>query len=127
MWTEQVARGQISYRINRDHPAVQAASSEPTRKSVSNVLKLVEATVPVPRITINAAERHEDHASAADNYTPKMASELASDIYRMQIANGLSHREAVDVVLRTDPFHLFPELHELLDQLHEETSDDNRH
>lgn len=126
MWTEQVAKGQISYRVNPDHPAVQAAMSEPSRKSVRTLLKLVEATVPVPRITINAAERHEDHAAPLGTATPRLVAELASEIYRVQIANGLSHRLAVEFVLQTDPFHTFPELYEQLDSLDKGAPNVNR-
>jgi hypothetical protein len=117
MWAEHVAKGQISYRVNREHPAVEAAMSNPSQKSVGNLLKLVEATVPVPLITINSAERHEDHALPFASATSKALADLARDIYLVHIGKGLSHQQAVDYVLHTEPFHSYPELHEVLDQL----------
>jgi hypothetical protein len=109
LWHEKVRHGRISYEINREHDAVAAALADPTVKSVKTLLRLVEETVPIPLIAINSAERPEEHAVPLGDATPRAARSLAVEVYR-----------AVRRVLATDPFHLYPELHEALDALNDD-------
>lgn len=119
LWREKVRHSRISYEINRDHDAVASALANPTSKNVRTLLRLVEETVPIPLIAINTAERSEEHAGPLVGTTPKAARSLAEDVYRSIRRNGVGHIEAVKRVLSTDPFHLYPELVEVLSNLEE--------
>lgn len=117
LWREKVRHGRIIYEINRDHEAVAGALHEPNTKNVRTLLRLVEETVPVPLIAINTSERPEEHGGPLDGTTPKAARSLAEDVYWSIRRNGVVHAEAAKRVLTTDPFHLYPELLEVLDAL----------
>lgn len=117
LWREKVKNGRISYVINRDHEGVAAALDHPSKASVRTLLRLVEETVPVPLIAINTSERPEEHVAPLEQATPKAVAELAEAIYRSLIQRGMSHRDAAQQVLTTDPFHLYPELIGLMDGL----------
>jgi hypothetical protein len=117
LWQERVRHGRVSYAINTDHEAVASALREPTSKSVRTLLKLIEETIPVPLIAINSSEKPTLHSTPLEDLTPRIVSDLATEIYRSFRASGLSHREAVGRVMSTDPFHLHPELHEVLNAL----------
>jgi hypothetical protein len=117
LWQERVKHGRISYQINRDHPVVATALDEPSARTVRLVLRLIEETVPVPLIAINNSERTEEHSSPLEDTTPKAAAHLAEEVYLAAVSRGMSHNGAKSLVMTTDPFHLYPELVEVLDTL----------
>ncbi len=115
LWQEKVRHGRISYEINRTHEGVAGALANPSIASLRAMLRLIEETVPVPLISINNAERPEDHIRPLEQSTPKAVAELAENVYRSLRVRGAVHREAVSRVLTTDPFHHYPELVEVLE------------
>lgn len=117
LWRQRVRHGRISYEINREHDAVVDAIEDPAPRNVRTLLRLVEETVPVPLIAINTSERPEEHVGPLEQATPKVVAELAEDVYRSMRRRGLSGREAAKRVLLIDPFHLYPELVEVLESL----------
>jgi hypothetical protein len=117
IWLEKVRHGQISYVINQEHDVVASAIDDPNPKSVRTLIRLIEETIPVPLIAINSAERSQQHAAPLENATPRAIATLAETVYRSVRAKGSSHKVARDRVLTMDPFHLYPELLEVLDSL----------
>jgi hypothetical protein len=115
LWNQRLKGGKIHYEINRDHPAVQAALENPNPKNVKMLITLVEETIPIPLIAINASERNEEHAAPLEFETPKQIVELAIECYESFLRRGEAHADAVRQVLSMDPFHLYPELSEDLD------------
>jgi Histidine kinase-, DNA gyrase B-, and HSP90-like ATPase len=114
-WQQRVHHGKVSYVVNRDHPAVVEALDNPSPKNVRALLQIVEATVPVPLISITSAERPEDQASPFEGVSSKNVSNLAVELYKSFRRRGSDHFAARDRVLTTDPFQYFPELAEVLD------------
>jgi hypothetical protein len=107
LWNQKVARGLISYQINRDHAVVQAALNSPSKKSLNALLRLVEETIPVPQITISNAENPEKHAHAFEGKTTTQVKSMAEDLYRVLRHDGLPHEGAARRVLSMDPFDRF--------------------
>lgn len=125
MWRERVQHGRISYEINKEHEAVAEALANPSKSTVTALIRLVEATVPVPLIAINNAERAEVHAAPLERLSSKVVADLAEDIYRSHVRRGMTHANAVRHVLTTDPFHLYPELNEVLNALNAKEGDES--
>jgi len=65
-------------------------------------------------ITIAASENPESHSAPLELATPKQVTELAIDVLAALRARGLAPDLAVERVLSTEPFNLYPELHEML-------------
>jgi len=114
VWAKKITRGKISYSLNREHPAIQDALANPSNKSVSTLLRIVEETIPVPQITIDASEQPEAHAAALETATPRQLIELAREILEIQMRNGRSFEDGLTAVLNVEPFNQFPELSETL-------------
>jgi len=114
VWNKKINRGKISYSLNRDHPIVQEAIVNPNSRTVGTLLRLVEETIPIPQITIDAAEQPEIHAAPLETATPRQIIELATEILEVQIRKGKTFEEAIATVLSTEPFNHFPELNETL-------------
>lgn len=117
VWQEKVRHGHISYVINQDHEVVANAIDDPTAANVRLLVRLIEETVPVPLIAINSSERTEEHSGPLEHATPKAVAALAGSVYKSLRSKGLSHKAARDRILTMDPFHLYPELLEVLDAL----------
>lgn len=115
MWQQRVRHGRVSYEVNREHPVVLEAVENPTVKNVRALLKVVEATIPVPLIAIDNAERPEEQAAPFEGMSSKQVTDLALQTYEVFRRRGTSHAAARDRVLSTDPFQYFPELIEVLD------------
>lgn len=114
-WNQRVRHGKVFYELNRDHPVVAGALADPSPKSVKALLKVAEATIPIPLIAISNAERPEEQAGPGEGVTSPQAAALAIQVYEAFRRQGETHAAARDRVLAVDPFHHFPELAEILD------------
>lgn len=114
-WHQRVRHGKVFYGINRDHPAVMEGLENPTTNSVRALLRIIEATVPVPLISISSAEHPEEQGSPFEDASSKEVIRLAVDLYKSFRRRGIGHGAARERVLTTDPFQYFPELAEILD------------
>jgi hypothetical protein len=114
VWEQRIKNGRIFYKINEKHVAVQTAVTEPSAKNIRMLLRIIEETIPVPLITIAASENPESHSAPLELATPKQVTELAIDLLTALGARGLAPDLAVERVLNTEPFNLYPELLEML-------------
>lgn len=117
LWAQRRRDGKIRYEIDREHPAVHAALSHPSQRNISALIRVVEETIPVPQISITSSEKSDEHAAPLEGVSPKQVTELATTFYEIFRRNGQDHSEALDSVLLTDPFHLYPEVPEDLAKL----------
>ena len=122
LWVQKARHGKIRYEIDRTHPAVERALGSPNRSNVTALIRLIEETIPVPLISINASEHPDDHAAPLEGVTPRQVVELARDFHEIFMARGETFEEAIRSVMATDPFHLYPELAEDLASNDEETT-----
>jgi hypothetical protein len=99
-----------AYYVNRAHAAVAEclrANSSP--RQVEEMLRLLEATVPVHRIWLDVSEKPEVPAEPRTRITDDQALELARDLLKRLMAGArLSRRDAVARLKVTEPFDQYP-------------------
>lgn len=116
-WLQVQSNGRIGYRINRDHSLIAACLSqqEISRELLGQVLKVVEATVPVQKIWLDMAEHPDAQSTAGDRLSESAVLAVMRELYSaLRISHGFSHEAAVRQLLRSEPFNQFPHLAEAL-------------
>ncbi|HMS57955.1 MAG TPA: ATP-binding protein [Tepidiformaceae bacterium] len=105
------ASGHVAYRIRRDHPLVQAAlvASTPNPKPLNALLRLLEETVPVQQIWLDAAARPDGHAEAFAE-TPDDLADVMTEVFSAFLKSGLSRKEAGARLAELPPFDAHPHL-----------------
>lgn len=111
-WVSKVRENRKVYGINRKHPAVQAVLSMfPEKESALNsLLRLLEETVPVQQIWLDAAEQRMDHAAP---YSGVDFAEIKSDMRKVLEflkKAGINHETALQQLRGMDPFDRYPAL-----------------
>ncbi|PYC69189.1 ATP-binding protein [Streptomyces tateyamensis] len=110
-WLPRQRGGAIDYVVNRQHPVVQAALEAPGRATVEALLRLVERTVPVGLIAIEA-ERDETR-------TPQAALEhddenvVRAELTAMLVGlpkDPVARDRLVRALASVEPFNRFPAL-----------------
>jgi hypothetical protein len=114
VWNQKINHGRIFYKINESHIAVSNALSNPTSKNIRTLLKIIEETVPIPLITISASENPESHSAPLEMATDKQISGLALELFESLITKGTPANSAIQRVLTTEPFDMYPEIVEVL-------------
>jgi hypothetical protein len=116
-WFVNEAGAGPRYLINRSHPLVlQALGASRTPDLLHSVFRLIELTVPVQRIWLEAAEAGDKRAVPADLSPIAEVLPIARDLCAALVASsGLSHESARRTVAATDPFNLYPDIYEMLE------------
>lgn len=103
----------MRYRISRQHAAVEAVlqAAGGLAPHVEAMLRVIEESVPVQRIWLDTAEGKEAPRNGFANCPPQDVLQVAGVLFRQMIERkGLSPAEAVEMLLKTEPFHLYPDL-----------------
>lgn len=111
------AGGRSTYAINREHPLVSdiLARDSVSRSEIKQLLKLVEATVPVQQVWLDIAERPDRQASAKDTLDEASVTEVGKQLWKaLVLSRSLSGPLATAEVLRAEPFNQFPHLRDEL-------------
>ena len=112
MWEKKVKHNKVFYRLNAAHPGVAAlmdtARKHGISKEVSNFLRLVEETIPVPLILIDGSE-NPDKFGEQKKAPPEMH-EVFRALHAALCAGGSSPEVAFEQLAATEPFHRYPEL-----------------
>lgn len=123
-WATEHFSGGIRYRVDREHPAVRAVLNDAgiLLPQVMAMLRIIEETVPIQRIWIDTAENKETPRTGFDATPSAEISNVLGVMYQTLIRHhGLPSHIAKERLLRTEPFHNFPELIAALpDQLENE-------
>jgi hypothetical protein len=107
----------ICYQISRDHPAVVRvlALAGDHMDAVEDMLHLIEETVPVQRIWLDAAERDETHREAFQGAPEADVAKVLRALYQNMVHDlHLAPDEARERLLKTEPFQNSPHLVEAL-------------
>jgi hypothetical protein len=115
LWNRLVARGGISYRINRDHPVIAAlldaaGPRSPLLQAIKGALRLIEETVPVPTIISDISEHHDALANPIEDDMGGEAEGLFRLGYEMLRKNGLDPKHAFEQLATAEPFVRYPHL-----------------
>jgi hypothetical protein len=110
-WVQERRHGVSRYRVNRDHPVVAAALTAPEQASVEALLRLVERTLPVGYIALEAESSPQSTPQAA--FEGEDEESVRADLTAM-LAALPDDAEARAATLRAlacvEPFNRFPEL-----------------
>ena len=110
-WVAKESMQGMTYRIERTHPTVRRAldASPQVAPLIEDMLRIVEATVPVQRIWLDATERGEFRTSGSVNrIEPVLVASLKSLFAHLVGDLGLTHEEARQRLLTVEPFSSFP-------------------
>lgn len=115
VWEAKLMRGRTLFRINREHPVVQALTgSDETGRAAEALLKLIEQTIPLASIYIRHAEAPEEQPAPFEDTKDKQFSEMLADLYLGVLASGRSHAQAIaslaSLAIAKDRLHLIAAL-----------------
>ncbi len=116
LWVPSRFRGKNVYRLERNHPLVQAvveASADP--RAVAALYRLLEETVPTPLISIMESEEPTSQAAPLEGVSDQEVLDLMRAVYAAMIATGQRPDEAKRRLSLIEPFDRFPELLETFD------------
>lgn len=111
VWQPHSQHGMLGYRVNRSHPVVSAALAGSERRSVEGLLQLVERTVPIGLIAVEAAVAPDraPQASLEGVGEAEVRGILAAMV--VGLPDDPAARTAVIAALRAaEPFNRFPDL-----------------
>jgi hypothetical protein len=111
-WKPVTIKGRLSYRIDREHPLVKEAFELPPaqRALVKGLLTLLEETVPVQQIWLDAVEKPELHSRPFESVAPKEVTDVMRMTYRAFRNQGLGPDAARKHLSSLEPFNEYPEL-----------------
>ncbi len=114
VWRRQELRdGEVKYLVNRDHPLIQSVFDElgADRSLVEKVLRLVEESVPVTAITMDASENPDhSHLRVPFHGQSQEVLELLEKLHHDLVAGGAAADAALEVLARMEPFDSHPEV-----------------
>jgi hypothetical protein len=100
--------GVVSYRIDRDHPIVSAiarAASRELREELETMLRILEETVPVEQIWLDASENPEGRVRPFHGITSGQMRSLVEIAYGALRRNrSLDHQQAIAELLSCEEF-----------------------
>jgi hypothetical protein len=108
LWRQVNRRGKIIYAIQRDHPVIKALLDESS--SFAEALRLIEETVPVPLIMINAAERPDELAAPFEGADDREVRTVMDRVRGVLLDHGMSDIEVRRQLAQMEPFNSFPEI-----------------
>ena len=112
-WKSEKFSGGTRYRIDLEHPSVRAVLDEAGSllPQIRAMLRIIEETVPVQRIWVDTAEDKETPRTGFAGEPPAEVAIILKVMYGNLIQHkGYSPELAREQLLRTEPFHNFPEL-----------------
>ena len=111
-WKTLRSGDSLQYRIDEDHPAIQMALQEagPLKTTVKAMLRVIEETVPVQRIWLDAAESKEVARNGFSTSPPEEVVTVMGAVYRTLLRKDLSPDRARERLLAIEPFNQYPDL-----------------
>ena len=112
-WRTVDRKGGAAYRIDRSHPIVRQVLEDagPLRDALEGMLRVIEETVPIQRIWLEAVEKEGIEEGGFAGADPEEVADIAEELFRYMVGTiGLSPAVARQQLLQTEPFQNFPEL-----------------
>ena len=107
-------RERLFHRIDREHPLTKLTLSMATTKAhrahIDALLRLLEATVPIQQIWVDAAEKPGVHAAPFEREPPSALLPVLRSLYAALIADDIAPATAIERLSSMEPFSGFPEL-----------------
>ncbi len=111
LWEVRKKGGEYSYRLDRTHPAIQAArpSKGDARGTFDRALRIIEETIPVAAIVMDARE-HPDTARGPFHDGDREVANLLAKLHEGLVQSGASPAVALGIIATREPFDQFPEV-----------------
>jgi hypothetical protein len=112
-WRAEHFLGGIRYRIDVNHPVVRTVLDEAGELSVQikAMLRVIEETIPVQRIWLDTTESQETPRTGFSGSGLSEVAAILGVMYRnLTVRKGISPNLAREQLLRTEPFHNYPDL-----------------
>lgn len=112
-WRAEHFGGVIRYRVNQEHPAVKAVLEQSGERlaQLDAMLRIIEETVPIQRIWLDASESPESPRAAFAGEASEQVKSVLTVLYRNLVKRkGMSPHDAREQLLRTEPFYTCAEL-----------------
>jgi len=111
LWERLAKHDRTFFRLNRRHPLIQhVRSSSESRSSFDALIRMIEATVPLPLIAVDSYERPDQLAAPFEQVPDSEVREVMLQMFKALIASGYGGTQAVDRLRTIWPFELFPSL-----------------
>lgn len=111
VWSARVNRGTVEYRIDREHPLIGQALEEAGegRPALERVLRVVEETLPVQAIVMEARE-HPDGDREPFAGRQREVEGMLRDAFEILVEHGARPGDALARLAGMEPFDSHPEL-----------------
>lgn len=106
-WVSTLRQGRRLYVINRDHPLVQSAVEEGA-PHLDSLLRLLEETVPVQQIWLDAAEQVAEQAAPYETVENAVLRRDARVLLKILIGGGVNESTARQRLRMMEPFNRHP-------------------
>lgn len=121
VWERKAKDGRISYALNRRHPLIERLMrGETAGRLAPAVLELIENTLPVEAITIEAAEKPDETTPEPEWHLKQAWEGYAEDLYRAFRLDGLSKDDAFQRVTGIEPFDQLPNVIAKIEKIQED-------
>ncbi len=116
VWVQHKWNGKRCYQINHEHPIIKNFIDTycDNKSKLSRFFRLLEETLPLAMIIINESEKQENQNAPFEGKSISDLITLIIELYQTLIGNGFTQDDAIDEILRTEPFNYYPELTENL-------------
>jgi hypothetical protein len=109
-WEQVTRNGALTYRINKKHPLYLGLRERlgALNSDFDSVIRMIEESVPVQKIWIDAAESDQNHAIPYEG----LNDELKLDIKKMYkfLITKMDVMKTIELIKATDPFNRYPKL-----------------
>lgn len=111
-WKPGRRKDKVVYSVNREHPLVARAlkTSGEARSLVEAMLRLLEETVPVRQIWLDAAEQPDGHSRPFEAVPEGEVKGVLTQVYAALRATGLTPQESRERVASMEAFAGYPQL-----------------
>jgi hypothetical protein len=110
VWEQATRNGVLTYRINKKHPLYLGLREKlgGLTADFDSTIRMIEESVPIQRIWIDAAESDQNHAIPYEG----LDDELKSDIKKMYkyLVTKIDSKKAIDLIKASEPFNRYPDL-----------------
>lgn len=110
-WEPLAKHDKTYYRLNRNHPLLKRALDDCSdRKTLEAALRLIEETIPVPNIFIDASESPSTTPDPFERAKESEVRGIMKEAFDSLMSSGYGKKEAAERLQTIWPFELFPAL-----------------
>lgn len=114
VWIPHKRQGKRCYIINHQHPIVRSFIEDhgENKAKLNRFFRMIEETLPLAMIIVNETEFQDMQQIPFEGKSVSDMVTMVAELYQNLLHKGFSHEEAIEEILRTEPFSHYPELTE---------------